>query len=284
MKTLTNFIIFLAVAITLSAVAIAYSEMLVIEFTLSQAGTAELTALNVYEGSESEILTDTGDYTVTLLDADGKELYKKYFTPQFTAWADAIDPSKAFPVMPGQEIGTQGQIDRSEIQMILRVPMVEGAKKFQIRKDSKVLINKEINLCNMDGSCNPTLGENYLTCEDCQSGSVDDYCDGVFDDICDRDCRTQGREDMDTDCTCGNNKCDVREDSFNCPLDCGKPSSPLLKWGLIALIVLVIIVALIMWMRGKKKSSRARRDKSGKSDQSEKTDEPEKVKKSGNKK
>jgi hypothetical protein len=242
----------------------AYSEMLVIEFTLKQAGSAELTALNVYEGHESDILSESGEYIVLLLDASGNEIYKKYFTPQFTAWADAINPSKAFPVMPGQEIGDQGQIDRSEIQVVLRVPMLDNAARVQIIKGTQVLIDKEIDLCNNNGVCEPTYGENYLTCADCSSGSEDGYCDGIFDNKCDPDCIQQGRDEMDTDCTCGNGICDVREDSFYCPQDCGKPANPLMKWGLMAIIVLVIIIALLVWIVKNRKSNKKSKKKENK--------------------
>ena len=46
-----------------------------------------------------------------------------------------------------------------------------------------------------DGLC--VLGEDYSTCpEDCPSGSLDYYCDGVKDEICDPDCI----EEEDVDC------------------------------------------------------------------------------------
>ena len=46
-----------------------------------------------------------------------------------------------------------------------------------------------------DGTCG--FPENYLTCPaDCPSGSVDEYCDGVKDGICDPDCEL----DEDPDC------------------------------------------------------------------------------------
>lgn len=45
-----------------------------------------------------------------------------------------------------------------------------------------------------DGFC--VFGENYNNCkEDCHSGTMDDYCDGIEDSICDPDCPTEQDED-----------------------------------------------------------------------------------------
>jgi len=50
--------------------------------------------------------------------------------------------------------------------------------------------------CNRDGTCEVKM-ENYLNCpQDCPSGSLDNYCDGLKDDICDPDCK----EGEDPDC------------------------------------------------------------------------------------
>ena len=49
--------------------------------------------------------------------------------------------------------------------------------------------------CNNNFICE--TGENYGNCNnDCPSGSPDNYCDGVEDDICDPDCS----QDSDKDC------------------------------------------------------------------------------------
>lgn len=47
-----------------------------------------------------------------------------------------------------------------------------------------------------DGKCNLNDGENYITSEDCPSGSADNLCDGIADRICDPDCESNG----DIDC------------------------------------------------------------------------------------
>jgi putative hemolysin len=47
-----------------------------------------------------------------------------------------------------------------------------------------------------DGACG--ISENFKICpEDCPSGDIDDYCDGVADRICDPDCEETGKYDPD---------------------------------------------------------------------------------------
>lgn len=47
-----------------------------------------------------------------------------------------------------------------------------------------------------DGICR--MPENFKTCpEDCPSGDIDDYCDGIADWICDPDCEESGEYDPD---------------------------------------------------------------------------------------
>lgn len=74
-----------------------------------------------------------------------------------------------------------------------------------------------------DGSC--AIGEDYQTCsEDCPSGSMDAYCDGVEDGICDPDCTPETDPDCVTQTTlitkCGNGMCDKDENYGSCPQDC----------------------------------------------------------------
>lgn len=69
-----------------------------------------------------------------------------------------------------------------------------------------------------DGTCG--FPENYLTCpEDCPSGSVDEYCDGVKDGICDPDC-------------------ELGEDP-----DCQAPGPTLGFW--LTIVVVVVILAVV---------------------------------------
>ncbi len=83
-----------------------------------------------------------------------------------------------------------------------------------------------------DGICG--IPENSETCpEDCPSGSLDAYCDGIKDGICDPDCKIQNIIEKDPDCMtnrtqineeiCNHNSvCEPLrgENVNNCPTDC----------------------------------------------------------------
>ena len=133
-------------------------------------------------------------------------------------------------------------MELDELELSVKVLYSEEATKFEIRKGSRVLFEKEVDLCNEDGTCQSERGENFISCEDCPSGSDDDYCDAVFDYKCDLDCKEQGREEKDTDCTCGDGVCNLKEDKFYCPADCGNPINPLLKWYIGIGVVLALII------------------------------------------
>jgi len=60
---------------------------------------------------------------------------------------------------------------------------------------------KDCGKCNFNGICEVELGENFLNCADCPSGSKDGYCDKIKDGICDEDCKPQ----EDPDCKAGSN-------------------------------------------------------------------------------
>ncbi|MFC1753078.1 hypothetical protein ACFL96_06745 [Thermoproteota archaeon] len=71
----------------------------------------------------------------------------------------------------------------------------------KIMKDEQVYFEQPLSFCNNNGICEPcrylncTVAENSLSCDDCSTGTNDNYCDLVQDDICDPDC-----EGEDSDC------------------------------------------------------------------------------------
>ena len=80
-----------------------------------------------------------------------------------------------------------------------------------------------------DGICG--LPENFETCpEDCPSGELDEYCDGLADRICDPDCE----EKDDPDC----------EEEFE------------ISWSIIISVIFVIILAIVFIFLYRKEVSR----------------------------
>jgi hypothetical protein len=244
----------------------ASEQILLLDFILTKDDAVTLNDMRIEIGTVSEA-ADSGGYSVSVFSSSGIVLYTHYFDAAFTAYADPVDPDKGFPMMPGQEdaIGEYGEVALDEINLVIKMPYSTDVSSYQIKKGDSVLLEGSVDVCNENGKCEPNRGENYLSCEaDCPSGSSDLYCDGIFDSVCDVDCKNQGREEMDTDCTCGNGVCDLREDSFYCPKDCGKPSNPFLKWVVIILFVIVIFIAGIIFLivkikKGKSNIKRASR-------------------------
>jgi len=96
--------------------------------------------------------------------------------------------------------------------------------------------------CIPNGLCEVDQGENYLTCsDDCPSGSSDNMCDMVRDDICDPDCT----KESDLDCYCEDGICQKFENYKICPEDCGSPLSPIIL--IIGVISTIVIIGLVFF-------------------------------------
>ncbi|RLJ01790.1 MAG: hypothetical protein DRP11_03860 [Candidatus Aenigmatarchaeota archaeon] len=97
------------------------------------------------------------------------------------------------------------------------VCVLEDGKEVEVTK--LMGLNFQEGVCG-DGKC--VLGEDYVRCpQDCPSGSLDYYCDGVVDGKCDPDCT----EETDPDCIrgiliCGDGICKRGENRETCPIDC----------------------------------------------------------------
>lgn len=247
-------------------VALARTEtVLVTEFKIDKSNQIEITAMRLEKGIPT---IGGGTYSISTYQ-DNNPLSKINFEPKFSAWADPeeeVDPNAIFPYPEGEQNSLEkfGEIEQEEVTLLLRLPYKEDTNKLIIQKDNAQIFEKEINLCNQDKTCQITEGENYLSCEeDCPSGSKDDLCDEAYDDICDPDCKFQGREDKDPDCTCGNGICDTREDPIVCEADCGKPSPPFFWWiiggvvGAIAILVLIIVGIVMLIKKIKNKNQTA---------------------------
>lgn len=69
----------------------------------------------------------------------------------------------------------------------------EDVAKITLQKDGAEYIGETVQFCNNNGVCDGQ--ESSLYCSDCDSGSLDDYCDLKRDGVCDPDC-----EARDADC------------------------------------------------------------------------------------
>lgn len=242
----------------LSAFALAETQkILAIEFSLGSNDNVKLVDMRMYEGEASE--TAESLYSFVLLSETGDVLYTVNFIAAFEAWPEEVTQLQGFQ---GQGTGEIGPITRDEINIFLKVPYLKEASKFQIKHNGNVIFESLISLCNQDSACEPARGENFLSCEDCESGGTDDYCDELYDGKCDADCVLQGREIMDPDCTCGNAVCDAREDYYSCSQDCGKaPMNKFMKliiYASLALVGIVVLIVLLIVLAVKKKKKSKR--------------------------
>lgn len=241
----------LILALLLLSTALAASEVLVIEMDLTNDNIVTIIDTRLMTGSET--IAEGTNYSINLLSDSSELLHTTYFDVLFTAYGNN------YPFLPGQEdVGVA--VNLSEVRVLVRVPYLTEATSYQVMNGETVLATQTINLCNTNGVCDFSSGENYLSCLiDCPSGGVDDYCDEIFDGICDPDCGAQGRADKDTDCTCGDSTCDAREDSITCPSDCGSPSNEItnliymIVGGVIGVVVLIIIGIILLVKKKKKK-------------------------------
>jgi hypothetical protein len=218
----------------------AETKIMSLDFSIDAKDSVQISNLKVDMGAPDSV-SEEGAYSLEFIDGEGNSLYLTRFDVNLEIVAD-------FFLEEGEEIPDKKTISLDLAQLSFRVPYFASASSYKISKGQTVLKEGELSFCNKNGVCEANSGESFLTCgADCDSGSSDEYCDAVFDDICDPDCQAQGRETKDTDCTCGNNQCDVLEDSFTCAADCGSESNPLMKYLYISIGVLVLLVGLIIW-------------------------------------
>jgi len=173
--------------------------------------------ISIVEGRVTEITVPGTDYAIKLLDKDDKLSVEKSFGIRFILFGEP-------PRILDDEI------------INIKLPYIESVNKVTLEHNNKIIFTKVISVCDNDNSCEDP--ENYLICtNDCPSGSRDNYCDKVLDGICDPDCA----KEVDIDCTCGNNICDLKENTENCPKDC-KPKNEMIT----LLLILLIVIALLL--------------------------------------
>lgn len=249
----------IVVMLCLFSVAVSAETVLVSKFTITDANKVTFDSATLGKGSP-DVIEET-EYSVNLVDGTGKVVATTYFDPQFTAWADALADEEGSPMMPGQTPADHGAVSVDSVEMVVRSSYTDDVSGLKVMKGSTQLYQRNVDFCNENGVCDKANGETYLSCwQDCESGMEDGYCDEVFDEVCDVDCKNQGRPDKDTDCTCGNGVCDPREDGFTCAKECSAGINPIMLWGIIIVVViLLIIIGIIVLIAKAGKKKRARR-------------------------
>lgn len=151
-----------------------------IDTIIHKNGTIELLEISLRTGG-TYLPTGRGDYAVRLTSINGSVIYEEKFEARF--W------------IAGEPI-----IDTDEATAFFRFPFTRYESKYELLHNDAVIFEKNLNLCDNDGSCERSSDEfeNIVSCpSDCPSGSTDNYCDGERDGICDTDCLGK----TDSDCT-----------------------------------------------------------------------------------
>ncbi len=98
-----------------------------------------------------------------------------------------------------QQIYTQ-QLPHSERIIInLDKEKIVAVDSIAMQRNGNIYFTKLLSFCDNDQQCEPCAGncvlmESSLTCDDCASGTGDNYCDLQQDNICDPDCSNKERD------------------------------------------------------------------------------------------
>jgi hypothetical protein len=151
-------------------------NILHIELTIYPNETAILNEMTLSEGIETRFL-NPGEYEIDMLGQDNLSLYSRNFSVNFFILSD--------PPMPA-----------NKSELTLKIPYDPEMNILEVYKGDKLILSKEINLCNNNRLCE-TDYENFLSCpKDCPLDKNDSYCLNKSDGICDPDCF----EGVDPDC------------------------------------------------------------------------------------
>ncbi len=212
---------------------LAAEKVLAVEFTVSPNDTAAIT--NVYATSGSPTASMEGEYTLSLLDLQQKQLQAVKFDVSFYIET------------------TSGVIPLNQSSSVITLPFSDSGKVV-LKRGTKTLAEKSIALCNSNNVCE--AGENFFSCRDCASGSKDGVCDKVRDGTVDPDCPAG----FDPDSKCNyNGKCEAGETNETCRADCaplrleevvaapvGIPSLGLLTSYWYIILGVIVLVAIIV--------------------------------------
>ena len=165
-------------------------------------GVVSLDGIFVTQGFFNERTSSEGAYKLEVISFDGGVLYSERFNFNLNLFSSPLpewfDESGEQIYIPSAE---ESFIVLTETTKELVIPYFPNAKQINVYDeiDKKLLEIPVLQFADTCGNaiCEPQ--ESYESCQlDCRSGSADDYCDGVADNICDPDCSVF--QSLDSDC------------------------------------------------------------------------------------
>ncbi len=243
MKKTITLIIGCVLALFLVPPVLAAEKVLAVEFTVSPNDTAAITS--VYATSGSPTASTEGEYTLSLMDPQQRQLHAVKFDVSFYIET------------------TSGVIPLNESSSIITLPFSDSGKVI-LKHGTKVLAERNIALCNSNQICE--AGENFFSCGDCASGSKDGVCDRVRDGVIDPDCPAS----FDPDSKCNyNGRCEAGETNETCRADCAPvkleqvvvPSAGIPGLGLLTsywyIILGAVVLAAVIWIIRRRRAAPA---------------------------
>ncbi|MBI5390649.1 hypothetical protein HZB02_04115 [Candidatus Woesearchaeota archaeon] len=138
----------------------------------------------------------TGFYLLKIIDAQGRIAAQRRYSNTIIMSSNA--PSKS-----------------QDLLIIDQIPYQRNMQRLLLFYQQRFMTEIPLDFCNHNALCE--LGENTLSCEDCNATSKDGLCLPYIDGICDPDCTSV--EDKDCSLCNHNNKCDSGEKAGSCS-DC----------------------------------------------------------------
>lgn len=188
-------------------------EVLFLMFTVYKNDTLSVSDLRV---TDAPILLpkDKGDYNIEITNTEDKIIFSSRIEVQFI-------------------ILTDPPTETDESLILLKIPWNESMTEIKFYHLGNLI--SIIELCNKNGQCESSKGENFINCpQDCPKSAVcrNNVCEaGETQENCCEDCEcSKGMKCVNNNCVsdrCGNKKCEpgLGENFINCPKDCPSGSN-----------------------------------------------------------
>ena len=214
-----NILAFILLLLVSSAYGVDYSN-LELAFVITPDGDVSIERASIKDVSSVPISDTETDYSVEFYDNENNLIDKAYFSPKFS------------------EHDSYGEIIVFDSAYIyIQKPYSIDIKNFKIKLENKILLEDALGkyFCDNNGICEEI--ESYEYClSDCPSGSNDDFCDNIQDDVCDPDCQLLDNEDCKRDTERGNSGA----------------LSKLILYSIILIIAIITVYLLYNYFRYKK--------------------------------